>query len=97
VQNAARIQLLTRQVPAAYYAFDLLYRDRHSTLGLSYRKRRQPLESLDLHEPHWDTPPYVAGGGPEALADSLAESRRRALEGVLSKRLASGTSKVKHQ
>jgi bifunctional non-homologous end joining protein LigD len=102
VQNAARVQLLSEQVPIAYYAFDLLYRDGHLTLGLAYRQRRELLESLDLHGPHWDTPPYVAGGGPQALA----ESGRRGLEGVLAKRLTSVYEagrrskhwiKVKHQ
>jgi bifunctional non-homologous end joining protein LigD len=102
VQNATRIQRLTQQVPVAYYAFDVLYRDGHMTLGLPYRERRRLLESLELPGPHWDTPPYVAGGGPEALA----ESRRRGLEGVLAKRLTSiyepgrrskNWIKVKHQ
>jgi bifunctional non-homologous end joining protein LigD len=55
------------------------------TFRLPYRERRRLLESLELRGPHWDTPPYAAGGGPEALA----ESRRRRLEGVLAKRLAS--------
>ncbi len=102
VQNAAQIRRLAEEIPVAYYAFDLLYRDGRSTLGLPYRERRRLLDSLELRGPHWDTPPYVVGGGPEALA----ESRRRGLEGILAKRLASiyqpgrrskNWIKVKHQ
>jgi bifunctional non-homologous end joining protein LigD len=85
VRKAAHVQRLAEQVPVAYYAFDLLYRDGRVTFRLPYRERRRLLESLELRGTHWDTPPYAAGGGPEALA----ESRRRRLEGVLAKRLAS--------
>nr|WP_275403916.1 hypothetical protein [Pseudonocardia acidicola] len=51
---------MTQQVPVVYYAFDVLYRDGRLTIGLPYRQRRRLLESLELHGPHWDTPPYRA-------------------------------------
>ncbi|NMH97061.1 hypothetical protein HF526_06975 [Pseudonocardia sp. K10HN5] len=60
VQDATRIRQLTQQVPVVYYAFDVLYRDGRLTIGLPYRQRRRLLESLELHGPHWDTPPYRA-------------------------------------
>jgi bifunctional non-homologous end joining protein LigD len=85
VQNTAQIRRLVEQVPVTYRMFDLLYLDGHRTTELSYRERRELLDGLGLRGPHWDTPPYVAGGG----ADALAASKRDGLEGIVAKRLDS--------
>jgi bifunctional non-homologous end joining protein LigD len=85
VQNPAQIRRLVEQVPVTYCVFDLLYLDGHRTTELSYRERRELLEGLGLHGPHWDTPAVVSGGGAEALA----ASKRLGLEGVVAKRLDS--------
>ncbi|HEV7899449.1 MAG TPA: non-homologous end-joining DNA ligase [Planosporangium sp.] len=84
-RDPARIRRLREQTPVTYQVFDLLYLDGHNTIGLRYEQRRELLESLRLHGPHWDTPPYARGGG----ARALAESKERRLEGIVAKRLDS--------
>jgi bifunctional non-homologous end joining protein LigD len=85
VRNPAQIRRLREEVPVTYKMFDLLYLDGHMTIGLSYVQRRELLESLRLEGPHWDTPPYLKGGGAEALA----ASKEQGLEGIVAKRLDS--------
>lgn len=85
VTGAARIRSLMRSVPVTYLIFDVLHLDGRSTLKLSYRKRRELLESLELSGPSWRTPPTWYGGG-EAV---LAASAEQGLEGVLAKRVTS--------
>jgi bifunctional non-homologous end joining protein LigD len=85
LRDLAQIERLREQNPVTYQVFDLLYLDGQLTTGLAYQQRRELLESLDLHGPHWDTPPYQRGGGERALA----ASREQRLEGIVAKRLDS--------
>ena len=72
-------------VPAGYMIFDLLRLDGRSIMSRTYVDRRSRLEALGLEARSWSTPPYRAGGGNEVFE----ESRRRRLEGIVAKRLAS--------
>ena len=72
-----------RDIPATYMIFDLLYLDGHSTLSLTYEKRRELLERLELQGPAWRTPAYHRGEG-KAL---LAATRELGIEGVVAKKL----------
>lgn len=83
VLDAARVRRLAASTPVTYVLFDLLHLDGRDTMGLPYRQRRELLEGLGLSGPHWDTPPYTAGGGPRLLA----ASREQGLEGVMAKLL----------
>ena len=74
-----------REVPVVYMAFDLLYLDGHSTMGLPYRERRRRLEELNLAGPAWQVPPWVEGDG-EAMLQASGQQR---LEGVMAKLLDS--------
>jgi bifunctional non-homologous end joining protein LigD len=85
VRNPVEIRRLREQTPVTYQVFDLLFLDGHLTTGLPYVQRRELLESLGLHGPHWDTPPYTKGGGGRALA----ASKEQRLEGIVAKRLDS--------
>ena len=72
-----------RDIPATYVIFDLLYLDGHTTTGLTYEKRRELLESLELEGPAWRTPSYHRGEG-KAL---LAATRELGIEGIVAKKL----------
>jgi bifunctional non-homologous end joining protein LigD len=85
VRNPAQVRRLAEQVPVTYCVFDLLYLDGRDTTGLGYEQRRTLLEALDLEGPHWTTPPYVRGGGAEALRSA----RELGVEGIMAKRLRS--------
>jgi bifunctional non-homologous end joining protein LigD len=85
VRDPAQIRRLCERNPVTYQIFDLLHLDGHDTLALRYEQRRELLESLRMHGPHWDTPPYVRGGG----AAALAASKEQQLEGIVAKRIDS--------
>jgi bifunctional non-homologous end joining protein LigD len=72
----------SRDVPVVYVAFDLLWLDGRSTLGLSYADRRRLLTALELEGPHWRVPAHHEGDG----AALLAATREQGLEGVIAKR-----------
>jgi bifunctional non-homologous end joining protein LigD len=72
-------------VPAAYFAFDLLYLDGRSLLAEPWIERRARLENLAVRGPAWATPPAFLGEG-DATLDA---AERRRLEGVVAKRLDS--------
>ena len=76
---------LLAAVPVQLYLFDVLHLDGADTLDLSYTRRRQMLESLQLDQATVRTPPTFD----EAGADLLAAVAETGLEGVVSKRLTS--------
>ncbi|WP_324194425.1 non-homologous end-joining DNA ligase [Nocardia terpenica] len=84
-RNPATIRTLAAAVPATYMIFDLLHIGDRPLIDLPYRQRRELLEQLAPHGPHWQVPPRLHGRG----ADVLAESRRLGLEGIVCKRLDS--------
>src|SRR5919199_268098 len=53
----SRIKRRAKEIPATYMAFDLLYLDGHSLMGLAYEERRARLDELELDGPQWRTPP----------------------------------------
>ena len=73
------------EVPAAYFAFDLLHLGGRSTMALAWTDRRPLLEDLGLSGPSWATPPAFAGRG----TDTYAAAEERQLEGVVAKLLDS--------
>ena len=75
----------SRDVPVVYVAFDLLWLDGRSMLGLAYGDRRRLLLELGLEGLHWRTPAHHEGEG-DAL---LAATREQGLEGIVAKRLDS--------
>ena len=72
-----------RQVPVAYYVFDLLRLDDRSTLQLPYRQRRELLEELDLAHGPVVLPPCFLDIEGQAVLDTAAEY---GLHGVVAKR-----------
>jgi bifunctional non-homologous end joining protein LigD len=68
-----------------YLVYDLLWLDGRATVDLPYRDRRELLDGLALAGAYWQTPPYFAGTG----RDALAASREQGLSGVVAKRLDS--------
>lgn len=84
-RNPGTIRALANTIPATYIIFDLLHIGDRSLIHLTYQRRRELLEQLDLHGPHWQTPPRLSGPG----AAILRESRRLGLEGIVCKRLDS--------
>jgi bifunctional non-homologous end joining protein LigD len=73
------------KVPVQYLIFDLLWLAGESTVNLPYRRRRELLDGLAIAGPHWQTPPYFAGGG-QFAQDA---SREQGLPGIVGKRLDS--------
>jgi bifunctional non-homologous end joining protein LigD len=85
VPSRAQAKKLAKHTPVTYMAFDLLWLNGHSTIGLTYEQRRELLSALALDGEHFQTPAHVVGDGAALLAAS-AEQR---LEGILAKRLHS--------
>jgi bifunctional non-homologous end joining protein LigD len=85
LRSDTEIRRRAKQVPVTYMAFDVLYLEGRSTMGLPYEHRRELLEGLELEGASWQTPAYHRGEG-KAL---LEASRERGLEGIIAKRLES--------
>jgi bifunctional non-homologous end joining protein LigD len=72
--------------PVQFLAYDLLWLEGHSTVELvRYAERRELLDGLAVTGPHWQTPPFFAGGGDFALEAARAQG----LGAVVAKRLDS--------
>lgn len=82
VTDPGQARLLARTKPVTLLLFDVLYLDGRRLLELSYDRRRELLEELDLNGARWRTPPCHHGDGPRILRIS----RRQGLEGVVAKR-----------
>lgn len=76
---------LSREVPAWYVLFDVLWAKGRSTMDLPYSERRRMLEELTVSGPSWQITPSHVGQGDTMLR--AAESNR--LEGLVAKRLDS--------
>jgi bifunctional non-homologous end joining protein LigD len=83
VTAKSAITRLAKESPVSFLAFDLLYLEGHSTLGLPYDDRRSLLEALKLQGDTFATPPSVLDA---KGADILAVAKERGLEGVVIKR-----------
>lgn len=84
VRGAARALALSRTNPVTLIAFDLLRRDGRDRTGEPLSVRRAELESLGVHDAHWQVPATYDDG--ETL---LEATREQNLEGVVSKKLTS--------
>ena len=85
IASEATARRRMKDTPVVYVAFDLLWLDGHSLMGLAYEERRARLLELQLQGPHWQTPDHVVGNGAAVLAASLENG----LEGVVAKQLGS--------
>lgn len=72
-------------VPVAWFAFDLLWRDDEDLTSLPWTERRSRLEDLEVSGSGAAVPPGLVGEGDAAFA----AAQRRGLEGVVAKRLDS--------
>ncbi|TDC30359.1 DNA polymerase ligase N-terminal domain-containing protein [Micromonospora sp. KC213] len=70
---------------AQFLVFDLLWLEGVVSLDVPYAQRRELLDGLALAGAHWQTPPWFAGAGAEALDTARAQG----LPGVVAKRLDS--------
>ncbi|WP_433756536.1 non-homologous end-joining DNA ligase [Nocardia sp. CA-135398] len=84
-RGPAAIRTLAAAVPAIYMIFDLLHIGDRPLVDLTYEQRRELLDRISPHGPHWRVSPQLHGCG----ADVLTESRRLGLEGIVCKRLDS--------
>jgi bifunctional non-homologous end joining protein LigD len=85
VRDPAALRRLTQEVPVAFMAFDLLWRDGDLLTGLPYTERRGALQALEIGGARWQVPPASTEHGDAALATS----RDLGLEGIVAKRLDS--------
>jgi bifunctional non-homologous end joining protein LigD len=79
------IRRLSKEVPAWYILFDVLWSRGRSTMQLPYSQRRQILEELTVSGPSWQITPANVGQG-EAM---LRAAKQNHLEGLVAKRLNS--------
>ncbi len=86
VSSPAEVTRRSRDVPASYLAFDLLYLEGRLLLARPYDERRALLESLQLKGGSFATPPSFTEN---PAADVLATSRDQGLEGIVAKRRVS--------
>ena len=85
VADPARAQRLSRQVPAWYMVFDVMWLDDRSTMSQPYAQRREQLVELGLNRGQWQTPPGSEGDG-RAMLDAAADL---GIEGIVAKRIDS--------
>jgi bifunctional non-homologous end joining protein LigD len=81
VRDPRQLRHLITEVPVSVRLFDVLRFDGKWLLEANYDDRRGLLDSLDIGDPFWETPPAYSSG-PDAL-DLSAET---GLEGVVAKR-----------
>jgi bifunctional non-homologous end joining protein LigD len=79
----AQVKRLAKDAPVTFLAFDLLWLDGRSLMGLPYLERRAALRALLADGDRWQVPDHVIGGG-EAL---LAATREQGLEGIVAKKV----------
>ena len=85
VRDPRKAAQLAATVPVAFLAFDLPVSGGVERFDATYESRRDELESLGLHGPHWQVPPTRAEelDVVQAVVDDLG------LEGLVAKRLGS--------
>jgi bifunctional non-homologous end joining protein LigD len=84
VSRADRARALAERIPATLLVFDVLRVGDRDLMDEPLSSRREILESLDLNDDRWQTPPTYADG--PMLFDATYQ---QALEGIVSKRLSS--------
>jgi bifunctional non-homologous end joining protein LigD len=84
VARVDRARALAERIPATLLVFDVLRVGDRALMEEPLSARREVLESLDLNDDRWQTPPTYADG--PMLFDATYQ---QALEGIVSKRLTS--------
>lgn len=79
----ATVLRLSRELPATFIAFDVLWLDDELLTGRPYHERRRRLVELNLAGSTWQTTPSYVG----AAGDLLAACTELKLEGLVVKRL----------
>lgn len=77
---------LLREVPVAFYVFDVLAINGGDTTRLPYLRRRELLEDLDLSTPAVATPPFWTDADGPSMLDT---ARDHGLEGIVAKKATS--------
>ncbi|SHF22003.1 non-homologous end-joining DNA ligase [Desulforamulus putei] len=80
-----KVNRLSRQIPATFVAFDVLYRAGENVMGMAIRERKQILEQIIEQGPDLIISQYVIGSG----IDFYRAVTAAGLEGVVAKRLDS--------
>jgi bifunctional non-homologous end joining protein LigD len=85
LSNPRDIERAVKSIPTTFIAFDLLYLDGKSLIGLPIEDRKELLEDLVVVRENVQVSPFVQGTG-KALFDAACE---RKLEGVVGKKIGS--------
>lgn len=87
LQDATKIALVARRVPATYMAFDLVWLAGESQMSLPLVTRREKLSAIikGLNNPHIIAADYIVGAG----VRYFEAAERAGLEGIMAKRLDS--------
>jgi bifunctional non-homologous end joining protein LigD len=85
IGNADTARQRAATTPASYVVFDVLHLDGDDLMPRPWQERRSILDGLDLAGPSWAVTPTFPGAGTELLETV----RRRAMEGVMAKRVDS--------
>ncbi len=86
VTSTSVIEKLRFEIPASFFAFDLLYLEGRTIMDRTYDERRGALESLKLQGETFATPPSITNTAGSKVLDI---ARERGLEGVVIKRRGS--------
>jgi bifunctional non-homologous end joining protein LigD len=85
IQNDKEIELLSKEIPATYYVFDILYHNGKNIIRSSYPERRQILSEILPINDRVKIYDYIEEKG----LDLWKHTRELNLEGVVAKRKTS--------
>ncbi|MCL5780074.1 MAG: non-homologous end-joining DNA ligase [Firmicutes bacterium] len=85
ISDALKVKRLSRQIPATFIAFDVLYKAGENVMGMTTRERKQLLEEIVEQGPDLIISQYVVGSG----VDFYRAVTAAGLEGMVAKRLDS--------
>lgn len=85
ISDLLKVKRLSRQIPATFIAFDILYKGGENVMGLTTRQRKMLLEEIVEQGPDLILSQYVMGSG----IDFYQAVTTAGLEGVVAKRLDS--------
>ncbi|MEW6066671.1 MAG: Ku protein [Bacillota bacterium] len=85
ISDALKVKRLSRQIPATFIAFDVLYKAGENVMGMTTREKKQLLEEIVERGPDLIISQYVVGSG----VDFYRAVTAAGLEGMVAKRLDS--------